>query len=258
MMETSEMADLNGKVILVTGASGGIGAEIVREAISNGGKVILHYGKNRQAAEELKKEVGKEKCHIISADFMNNSEILQLWKKALAWQGHIDVLVNNAGVYEPLNIDDEFDQWCKDWDRTLQINLMATAHLTREAIHEYKKIGGGIIINVTSRAAFRGDTHFHLHYAASKGAQTALTSSVARGWGCDDITCYSVAPGWVDTEMARDGAEKVGWEYVMRDMPLGEMVPPKEVANVVVFLASGKARHATGSSININGGSFPR
>ena len=254
------MGDLDGKVLLVTGGSRGIGAATVRKAVEAGGEVILHYGQSHDAARALAEDVGTEHCHLISADLMDDVAIQQLWVDALAWRGRIDVLVNNAGVYEPINVDDDFATWQAAWARTLQINLMATAHLTREAIRTFRETGHkeGAIINVTSRAAFRGDTHFHAHYAASKGGMVALTSTVARGWGGDGIACYSVAPGWVDTEMARAGAEEVGWDYVLRDLPMGEMVPPDDIANTIVFLATGKARHASGSSININGASFPR
>ena len=252
------MGDLKGKILLVTGASRGIGAEIVRQSVKEGAEVVLHYGKTHAAAMSIQAELGQDKCHIISADFMDNTAINSLWEKAYKWRGKIDILVNNAGIYEPLDVDVSFEDWADSWSRTIQVNLLATAHLSRAAILAYRKYGAGMIINITSRAAFRGDTPFHMHYAASKGGQTALTSTISRGWGLEGITCYSVAPGWVDTEMAREGAEKVGWDYVLKDLPLGEMVPPREVANIVVFLASGKARHATGSSINVNGGSFPR
>ena len=252
------MGYVSGKVLLITGGSRGIGAAAVRAAVAAGGEVILHYGASGDAARAVAEEAGSEHCHLLAADLMDDAAIQQLWADALAWRGRIDVLVNNAGVYEPIDPDDDFATWQAAWARTLQINLLASAHLSREAIRTFRKAGGGAIVNVTSRAAFRGDTHFHAHYAASKGGMVALTSTIARGWGVEGITCYSVAPGWVDTEMARDGAEKVGWDYVLRDLPLGEMVPPEDVANTIVFLASGKARHATGSSININGGSFPR
>tara|TARA_A100001037_G_scaffold166468_1_gene149748 strand:- start:13188 stop:13964 length:777 start_codon:yes stop_codon:yes gene_type:complete len=258
MLQENEMGDLEEKIILVTGGSRGIGAEIVRQSIKEGAKVILHYGKSHDAAISIQDEVGKDKCQIISADLMKNKEILSLWEKSWEWRGRIDVLVNNAGIYEPVDVADNFTDWTDAWSKTLQINLLATAHLSRLAILAYRECGGGTIINITSRAAFRGDTHFHMHYAASKGGQTALTSTISRGYGGDGITCYSIAPGWVDTEMAREGAEKVGWDYVLKDLPLGEMVPPREVANVAVFMASGKARHLTGSSVSINGGSFPR
>ena len=252
------MGDLAGKIVLITGASRGIGAETARQVVAADGKVILHYNKNESLVNGLIDELGKDSCCAISADFMKNSDIQDLWKKSLDWSGRVDILVNNAGIYESIDIDSDFDSWALAWERTMQVNLLASVHLSREAIRSFLKSNGGAIINVTSRAAFRGDSQQHLHYAASKGGQISITHTIARGWGKKGVMCYSVAPGWVDTEMAREGAEQIGWDNVMRDLPLEELVPPKEVADVIVFLSSGKARHATGSSVNINGASFPR
>jgi len=181
-----------------------------------------------------------------------------VWAEALAWKGRIDVLVNNAGVYLPASVDDDFAHWADVWARTLRINLVATAHLCREAVRHFRDHGGGIIVNIASRAAFRGDAPDYSHYAASKGGMIALTRTIARGFAAEGVLAYAVAPGFVGTEMAEAYFREHGSDSVVSEIPLGEVVPPEDVANVVAFLASGLARHATGTTIDVNGASYPR
>ncbi|MEO1558721.1 MAG: SDR family oxidoreductase, partial [Cyanobacteria bacterium J06632_19] len=183
---------------------------------------------------------------------------VKLWQDALFCTGHIDVLINNAGIMPLAGIESEIDIWTSAWKNTLQLNLIAVADLCREAIGHFKTRNGGIIINIASRAAFRGDTPEYMHYAASKGGVVALTRSIARGFGKDGILAYSVAPGFVRTEMAEKFIQDYGEDFVTKDIPLGKIAPPKDVANVIAFLASGLAPHATGTTIDINGASYVR
>ncbi|MGB7378819.1 MAG: SDR family oxidoreductase, partial [Rivularia sp. (in: cyanobacteria)] len=183
---------------------------------------------------------------------------VKLWEEALSFTGHIDVLINNAGVMPSARIEDKFDIWNTAWKNTLQVNLIAVADLCREAIPHFKTRNGGIIINIASRAAFRGDTPEYMHYAASKGGVVALTRSIARGFGNDGVLAYAVAPGFVRTEMAEKFIQDYGEDFVTRDIPLGKIAPPEDVANVIAFLASGLAPHATGTTIDINGASYVR
>jgi NAD(P)-dependent dehydrogenase (short-subunit alcohol dehydrogenase family) len=140
----------------------------------------------------------------------------------------------------------------------LRVNLIAAADLCREAIPHFAERGGGIIVNVASRAAFRGDQPELMHYAASKAGLVALTRSIARGFGAHNITAYVVAPGFVLTEMAEQAIADYGPEFVRKDIALSDMTGPQDVANVVAFLASGLARHATGSVVDVNGASYVR
>lgn len=250
--------ELNGKVVLVTGGSRGIGAAIVRAMVDAGAEVILHYTRNAERATVLAEEVGVAKCHLLRADFMVDAEVRDLWAKAVAWKGKIDVLVNNAGIYEPAAVTDDFGHWQETWRRSLQINLVAAGHLCREAALHFRENGGGIVINVASRAAFRGDDADYMQYAASKGGMVAMNRTIARGFGADNVLAYVLAPGFVRTEMAEDYIARNGAEKIIREIPLGDIAPPEEVANLAVFLASGKARHATGTSIDINGASYVR
>ena len=198
------MIDLNGKVVLVTGGSRGIGAAIVRAITGAGGEVVLHYGRSRDRAEALADEVGAGRCRILAADLDDGAAVPGLWREAVAWKGRVDVLVNNAGIYLPAGVDADFDTWAEVWARTLRVNLVAAAHLCREAVRHFRERGGGAIVNVASRAAFRGDAPDYTHYAASKAGMVALTRTIARGFGAENITAFVVAPGFVRTDMAED------------------------------------------------------
>ena len=249
--------DLKQKVVLLTGASGGIGAACARAVVRDGGRVVLHDIRAEGRAGDLARELGAS-CKLIASDLADPDRVPALWNDAKAWAGRIDVLVNNAGIYEPADVDDDFSAWDRSWRRTLAINLLAPAHLCREAIRGFRESGGGIIVNVASRAAFRGDDPDYMHYAASKAGIVAMTRTIARGYGRDNITAFAIAPGFVRTELNAAFFKKHGVEAAARDIPLGEVAEPEDIANVVTFLASGLARHATGTTIDINGASYVR
>jgi 3-oxoacyl-[acyl-carrier protein] reductase len=250
--------DLTGKIVLVTGGSRGIGAFVARTLAAAGARVIVHYGSRADAAASLVDELGRDRSVAIRAPLEADGAGGALWSEALAWAGRIDVLVNNAGVALEAGPDDPIAAWRAAWDTTWRVNVVAVADLCREAILYFRQHGGGTIINVSSRAAFRGDDPHYMHYAASKGAVVALTKSIARGYARDRVLAYGVAPGWVRTDMAEQSIQVVGMEKLVRDIPMGEMAPPQDVANVVAFLASGLAPHATGTTIDVNGASYVR
>ncbi len=252
------MIDFSGKVVLVTGGSRGIGAAIVETLARANASVVLHYGRSRAEAEALAGRFGSASCLTVQADLAEETSAPRLWRQALAWKGHIDVLVNNAGIAPTTRIGDALEDWHRAWAQVLRVNLIAAADLCREAIPHFAERGGGIIVNVASRAAFRGDQPELMHYAASKAGLVALTRSIARGFGAHNITAYVVAPGFVLTEMADQAIAEHGPEFVRKDIALPDMTGPKEVANVVAFLASGLARHATGSVVDVNGASYVR
>ncbi|GGK35804.1 NAD-dependent epimerase [Deinococcus malanensis] len=251
------MLDLTGKVVLVTGGSRGIGAATARILAGAGAQVIIHYGQSADQAQTLVRELGDAHAVAMGADLTQPGAAAALFQEALSWQGRIDVLVNNAGIAPSVTVDDGMDRWAGTWATTLQVNLVAVADLCREAILHFRERQGGIIINVASRAAFRGDNPDAMHYAASKGGVIALTRSIARGYARENILAYAVAPGWVRTEMAegylRDHAAEIA-----RDIPLGDVVPPEEVAHTIAFLTSGLARHMTGATLDLNGASYVR
>jgi 3-oxoacyl-[acyl-carrier protein] reductase len=258
------MIDLTKKVVLVTGASRGIGAVVARTLAGAGADVVVHFGKGRAGAEAVVASIGRDHSHLAQADLAEQGAGVRLWADAVAWKGRIDVLVNNAAVALSTGIDEPTDVWSASWQRTLQVNVVAVADLCREAIKHFRGRGaaggggGGAIINVASRAAFRGDEPDYMQYAASKGAVVALTKSIARGFAKDGIVAYGIAPGWVETEMAKPAVVARGMAALTKDIPMGSMAQPADVANVVAFLASGLSRHATGTTIDINGASYVR
>ena len=162
------MIDLAGKVVLVTGGAGGIGAAIIRTMVRAGGDTVLHDVVTTGGAMDLQRELGADRCHLIAGDLADGAAVDAIWRAALTCRGRIDVLVNNAGIYEPAAVDDDLARWAAAWHRTLEINLVAPGHLCREAIRHFRGRGGGIIINMAGRAAFRGDDADYMHYAASK------------------------------------------------------------------------------------------
>jgi NAD(P)-dependent dehydrogenase (short-subunit alcohol dehydrogenase family) len=145
--------------------------------------------------------------------------------------------------------------WAEGWERNLQLNLRAPADLCREAIPHYQRHDGGIIVNVASRSSHRGDDAEHLAYGAAKGGLLALTKGIARGFGRDNILAYAVAPGWVATDISAHIAPD---DPMFRGLPLGEVTPAEDVAEMITFLASGRSRHTTGATIDITGADYVR
>ncbi|WP_309572644.1 SDR family NAD(P)-dependent oxidoreductase [Deinococcus sp.] len=251
------MVNLTGKVILVTGGSRGIGETTARTLAAAGAQVIVHYGHSADEAQLIVQDIGRGQATALGADLTRVGAGVALFREAVAWQGRVDVLVNNAGIAPSVSVDEPLDEWRDTWARTLQVNLTAVADLCREAILHFRTRQGGILINIASRAAFRGDNPDAMHYAASKGGMVALTRSIARGYAHENILAYAVAPGWVRTDMAAHYLREHAAE-IARDIPLGDVVPPEEVANTVAFLASGLARHMTGATLDLNGASYTR
>jgi NAD(P)-dependent dehydrogenase (short-subunit alcohol dehydrogenase family) len=250
------MIDLREKVILVTGGSRGIGAVTVRTLAKAGAHVILHYGRSRADAEVVAAQCPAGQCHLVAGDLADPRAPAAIWQEAWQWRGRVHALVNNAAVAVPAGVEDQ--AWGEVWERTLRVNVIAAADLCREAILHFRDVGRGTIVNVASRAAFRGDEPNYMQYAASKAGLIALTKSIARGFAREGIVAYGVAPGWVRTEMAEPAIAERGMAALMRDVPMGEMAPPEDVANVIAFLVSGLARHATGTTIDVNGASYVR
>ena len=171
----------------------------------------------------------------------------------MAAVGRIDVLVNNAGAWIASPIDDD-RAWADGWACNLGLNLQAPADLMRCAILHFRQHGGGAIVNVASRSSHRGDDAEHMAYGAAKGALLALTRGVARGYAHENVLAYAVAPGWVATDLADDAVS----DSAAAALPLGEVTPPEDVAETIAFLASGRARHATGTTVDITGADYVR
>jgi NAD(P)-dependent dehydrogenase (short-subunit alcohol dehydrogenase family) len=232
--------------VLVTGSTRGIGAAIVEALSAKGARVIGHG----------RRDAGQ----VIGADFALPGAADALWDQALArLEGRIDVLVNNAGVFEAVAIEAAPDEWQAAWARTLQINLQASADLCRRAILHWRERGqGGRIVNIASRAAYRGDSPAHWHYAASKAGMIGMTKSIARGYAAEQILAFAICPGFTMTGMAEDYLASRGGDKLLADIPLGRVADPEEVANAAAYLALEAPASMTGSVLDINGASYVR
>lgn len=229
--------------ILLTGSSRGIGAAIAQVLSASDGIRLIGHGT----------------ASGIAADFADPAGPRQLWDKALAELGSIDVVINNAGVFEDDPIDRSDDDWVAGWERTMRINLTASAELCRFAVkHWQERRSGGRIVNVASRAAYRGDSPNHWHYAASKAGMVAMTKSIARGYAAQGILAFAVCPGFTMTGMAEEYLASRGGEKLLADIPLGRVADPEEVANAVAYLATSAPPSMTGAVIDVNGASYVR
>ena len=243
--------DLQGKNALVTGASQGIGRAIARQLAQAGARVAVHHHRH---AVDLGDYPGR--AQAFQADLASPAEARELFRRVAETFGGLDILVNNAGITidSPLDLDD--DRWLADWQDIIDVNLTACGVLCREAVRHFQARGGGRIINIASRAAFRGDVAAYLGYAASKGGMVSLTRSLARAFGKDNIQAFIIAPGFTRTGMAQQFIDLHGEELVLKDIALDRLTEPGDIAPMVAFLASGLADHATGCTIDINAGSY--
>ena len=190
------------------------------------------------------------------ADFAKLEEVVKLFDKVVEEYGVIDVLVNNAGIAVSSNMDAKDNDWLQGWNETIKVNLTATALLCKRAIEHFAKRKSGRIINITSRAAFQGESPEYLAYGISKAGLVNLTKSIARAYGKDGIKVFSIAPGFTRTDMAEDFVQQYGEKHVSEDIALEKLTEPKDIAPFVTFLASGMGDHATGTTIDINAGSY--
>lgn len=255
------MLDLRGKTILLTGASKGIGAATAKILGAAGANLIAHYGKDRAGAEAATSEVPAERRQLLQADLGQPAEVDRLWRDAAAWKGTIDILVNNAATMAWTGgIDDDDETWDRVWAETLQVNVMGPARLMRNAVRHFRPRRSGIIITISSWAAQRGVTNPRtIAYAASKAAIKAATQTIARGYAKEGILVYIVAPGVVRTRMSESfAATQGGEEPVTAGLAMGEWVPPDDIGHLVAFLATGKSRHLTGATLDVNGATYVR
>ncbi|WP_374469014.1 SDR family NAD(P)-dependent oxidoreductase [Phenylobacterium sp.] len=231
--------------ILVTGATRGIGAAILDAVQAKGARAVGHGS--------------REAPGVLGADLSDPAAADILWERALAaLGGRIDVLVNNAGVFEPVAVDAPLAEWQAGWARTMQINLQAAADLCRRAVLHFRETGGGRIVNVASRAAYRGDSPEHWHYAASKAGMVGMTKSIARGYAHEQILAFAVCPGFVRTGMAEDYLAARDAAQLSADIPLGRVASPQEVAGACAYLALEAPASMTGAVLDINGASYVR
>jgi 3-oxoacyl-[acyl-carrier protein] reductase len=245
------------RAVLVTGASRGIGAAIARAFAADGDRVALHFGRNREKAEALAAELPGEGHVAVGAELSDAGEVRAMVEAAAVALGGIDVLVNNAGIFDPAHpIDDSsYEAWQDAWAQTLAINLVGAANAAHCALPHMGR--GGRIVFVASRGAFRGEPR-HPAYGASKAGMISLAQSLARRLGPHGIAVSAVAPGFTETDMAAEALVGEEGERRRAESPLGRVARPEEVAAAVRYLASPEAEMATGSVIDVNGASFLR
>jgi 3-oxoacyl-[acyl-carrier protein] reductase len=248
--------NLSGLNILVTGASKGIGKAIAMKLAEAGATIGVHYNSSTREAESLASIIGNQ-SRSFQADLSKEGEAAKLFERAALEMGSIEILINNAGVAIPAPISMSEKEWLEKWNTTMMVNLTSPAILCKKAVEHYiKRKSSGRIINIASRAAFRGDKEEYMGYAASKAGLVSLTHSIARNFGKHGIKAFNIAPGFVRTEMAQEFIKQFGEEYAKGDIALDRLTEAKDIAPLVTFIASGMADHATGSTFDVNAGSY--
>lgn len=240
------------QTVFLTGCTRGIGLEIAKACLEKGWYVV---GTARQSSfPEILADHG---CFTGIHTDLEQIQNLKQEMQPLLKQHSPQVLINNAGVFDDADFLSEDEAWLSVWDRTMKVNLTAPALLSKWFLGQCHDEGiNGIIINIASRASYRGDTQEYAAYAASKAGLVGLTKSIARDFSRDGVVAYSVAPGFIETDMAKSAVKLLGKDHVTAGSAFDEITQPEEVARLVVFLATGDVPHASGQTFHINAGSY--
>lgn len=250
--------DFTGKYVLITGASRGIGKSTAMAFAKKGAKVGLNYRSNDEVAKQTLTELPGEGHQLFKRDISQKQETKALIEAFVDHYGQLDVLVNNAGISIFHEIDQvDFDHWTNAWEKTFETNLFAVANLCYWGAKAMMKIGGGHIVNVSSRGAFRGEPTKPA-YGASKAALNSMSQSLAKKLAPHHIYVGVVAPGFTETEMAKETLTPAERENLLRESPFKRMAQPEEVAHAILFLASSEAAYSSGTIIDVNGASYLR
>jgi 3-oxoacyl-[acyl-carrier protein] reductase len=245
--------DLEGKVAIVTGGTRGIGRAIVLDLAANGADVALNYRKSADLAAELAETIREmsRRAMIVQADVSSFDDAQAMVQKVLDEFGRVDILINNAGM----NWDGVVWKMTEEqWDRVIDVDLKGTFNYTRAVTPLFREQKSGKIVNITSINGLRGKFG-QTNYSAAKAGVIGFTKACARDLGRYSINVNSVAPGLIETEMVQQAPENVR-EMALAEIVLGRLGLPEEVAHVVTFLCTEKARHVTGQVIQVDGGQY--
>ncbi|MFC2135050.1 SDR family NAD(P)-dependent oxidoreductase [Bacteroidota bacterium] len=247
------MIDLKNRVTLITGGSRGIGAACVKLFAEAGSEIAFTYQRDKKSAEEIAAKFGgTTKIKAYKVDLDSEEEINNCIDEVVKEFERVDVLVNNAGIWN----DGPIDMELAHWEEMMRLNLTGSFLFCKAVVPYMKKNKFGRIINISSTAGQRGEA-FHSHYAASKGGIISFTKSLAAELAEFNITTNSVAPGWVDTDMCTETFSDVEYKKsIEKSIPLGRVASAEDVAGPTLFLASDLARHVNGEILNVNGGSI--
>ena len=249
---------MDGRAVLVTGASRGIGQAVAQAFAEQGDRVAVHYGRAADLAADVLASLPGAGHVAVQADLADPAAVRRMVDEAASALGGLDVLVNNAGIYTPHRIAEvSYEQWQAAWQQTLAVNLTGAANVTWCAVRHMIPRGGGRIVNVSSRGAFRGEPG-QPAYGASKAGLNALGQSLARDLAPHGIAVTTVAPGFVDTDMAAESLAGPAGDAIRGQSPFGRVATAEEIAAAVLYLASAQAEWASGSILDLNGASYLR
>lgn len=250
--------DFTGTRTLITGSSRGIGRAVAVAFALAGAKVVVHYQRDQHAADDTLRSLAGHGHSVVRGDVADPVDARRIVDEAASHLGGLDVLVNNAAIFNAEHALPavSWERWVEEWRRTIAVNLLGPAWLTWAAVRHMLDRGGRIV-NVSSRGAFRGEPT-HPAYGASKAGLNAMGQSLARALAPHGIYITTVAPGWVDTDMAADALQGPGGDAIRSELPMRRPAHPDEVAHAVLFLASQDAAQCTGAILDVNGASYLR
>jgi len=246
------------KVVLVTGSSRGIGAAIVKAFAVSGAEAVVHYSKSKARAREVFDHLPGSGHLMVMADISEPEQVRQMFEEIMGLKGRIDILVNNAGIYEEEKWWElEYESWQEHWRRTISTNLTGMANLSFLVAKQMIKQGGGKIVNISSRGAFRGEPH-SLPYGAGKAGMNSFGQSMAWALADKNVQVFTLAPGWVETDMTSDILKTERGQAVRAQSPMNRVAAPDELAHAVLLLASEGSEYMTGCILDMNGASYLR
>lgn len=250
--------DFSNKNVLITGGSRGIGRAAAIAFAEAGARVAINFQSDNKAASDCIRALQGDGHFAVRADISQPQAVFQMVEAVAKEMGSIDILVNNAGIFEPHPIDQvSYAEWQRAWSATLGINLTGAANVSYCVAQYMLEQGGGRMVFVSSRGAYRGEPN-HPAYGASKAGMNALAQSLAQALAPHRIFVGTIAPGFVATDMAADLLEGEQGEAIRAQSPTNRVAQPEEIAHCILFLASEGAAYATGCVLDVNGASYLR